>query len=759
MISEQAGAKILVKGIVQGVGFRPFVYNLAIRLGLTGWVRNSSNGVEIEINGQKTAVASFLDALTANPPPLAKIDRIESQPIPPDGYNSFEIYESLARAGEFIPISPDVAICSECQRELFDPDDRRYRYPFINCTNCGPRFTIIKDIPYDRPLTTMASFELCPACQAEYDDPTDRRFHAQPVACPDCGPRTWFEVDGKRQDGDGIEIARDWLKKGKILAVKGLGGFHLACDSTQAEAVAELRRRKHRSEKPFALMAFDLATITRHAEVSKVEAGLLQSPAHPVVLLEKRPASPVTAEVAPKQVTLGIMLAYTPLHLLLLEPAPGFPEILVMTSGNLSEEPICYEDNDARQRLNGLADAFLMHDRPIHMRVDDSVVREFEGRPYFIRRSRGYAPDPVHLSRPVKSILAAGSELKNTFCITRQDYAFISHHIGDLENYETLKAYEEGIRHFEHVFHLNPEVIACDLHPGYLASQYARQRAEKESLPLVEVQHHHAHLAACLGENSWSADEPVIGLAYDGTGYGVDGAIWGGEVLTGSYQGYERDYHLSYVPLPGGDLAIRKPSRMALAYLWQMGIEWEPDLPPVKEYCAQDRMTLRSQLEHHLNTAATSSMGRLFDAVAALTGLCQSVNFEGQAAMELEASIDPDETGIYPVNLDAGQIQVDAMIAAIIADWRAGRPPGQIAARFHNSLVKMNLEVCMDIKEKRTINTVALSGGVWQNQFLLNHTIETLKKNGFKVLTHWQLPANDGGLALGQAMVAEYTVT
>ena len=757
MIPEIFGKKIFVKGIVQGVGFRPFVYTLATQLGLFGWVRNTSSGVEIELNGEEQLISQFLERLSSNPPPLARIDLIENQVVAPDGYTTFEIHESQPRPGEFIPISPDVSICDDCRQELFDPEDRRYHYPFINCTNCGPRFTIIKDIPYDRPLTTMASFKMCPACKAEYEDPTNRRFHAQPVACQDCGPRVWFEVGGEILPGDGIQIAREWLKEGKILAVKGLGGFHLACDATNAAAVSELRRRKRRSDKPFALMAFDCDSIKRYCEVSQKEAQLLKSPAHPVVLMKRKTGSAVPLEVAPNQDTLGIMLPYTPLHLLLLEPAADFSDIFVMTSGNLSEEPICYQDDDARTRLSGLADGFLMHDRPIHMRVDDSVVRIFNASPYFIRRSRGYAPNPVRLPSPVKPILAAGSELKNTFCITRQNYAFISHHIGDLENYETLQAFESGIEHFEHVFHLEPQVIACDLHPGYLASQYARQLSHNKGLPLVEVQHHHAHLAACLAENNWTSSEPVIGLSFDGTGYGTDGAIWGGEVLVGSYQDYERRYHLSYVPLPGADLAIRKPARMALAYLWQLGIDWETDLPPVEEYCAQDRTTLRSQLEHRLNTVSTSSMGRLFDAVSALLGIRQSVNYEGQAAMELEALIDQHEKESYPFRIDGDEIMVDELFPAIIADWRSGNKAGIIAARFHNSLVNLVIEICQAIRNERHIDTVALSGGVWQNQFLLKNSLERLESLGFQVLIHRQLPPNDGCLAFGQAMVAEFT--
>ncbi len=758
MKPDLVGLQIHVKGTVQGVGFRPFIYNLAVQLGLVGWVRNTSGGVEIEIHGSDASISQFLCTLQDNPPPLARIDGIESYPCLANGYTSFTIFESQSQPGEFIPISPDVSICLDCRHELFNPEDRRYHYPFINCTNCGPRFTIIKDIPYDRPLTTMASFHMCQACRKEYQDPSNRRFHAQPIACPDCGPQVWFETGDQPVPGDGIEIARQWLREGKILAVKGLGGFHLACDATNYPAVAELRRRKQRSDKPFALMAYDSATIERYCKVSAEEDHFLNSIAHPIVLLEPKPGNEIAEETAPKQKSLGMMLPYTPLHLLLLEPAPGFPEVLVMTSGNMSEEPICFEDDDARLRLVGLADGFLMHNRPIHMRVDDSVIREYGTKPYFIRRSRGYAPDPIKLAEPIRPILAAGGELKNVFCLTRQDYAFISHHIGDMENYETFRSFEEGISHFERLFRIHPEVIACDLHPNYLASRYARDRAARQGLPLVEVQHHHAHLAACLAENGWTSHQPAIGLSFDGTGYGTDGAIWGSEVLLGGYASYQRLYHLTYVPLPGGDLAIRKPARMALSLLWQAGLDWEPDLPPVEALCFEERTTVRSQLEHHLNTVPTSSLGRLFDAVASLIGIRQSVTYEGQAAIELEAMADPDESGIYPIEVGEGLIKISPLLAAIIADWRSETALSRISARFHNSLVHVIAEVCQTIRRNNGVNTVALSGGVWQNQFLLKRSIETLESLDFKVLIHRQLPPNDGCIALGQALVAAHTL-
>ncbi|HVP20685.1 MAG TPA: carbamoyltransferase HypF [Anaerolineaceae bacterium] len=749
--------RIWIRGIVQGVGFRPFVYQLATRHKLTGWVRNTSSGVEIEINGPEKAVQSFLSQISLEKPPLARIDQIDSTPCEPDGYAGFEIRPSLPEAGQFIPVSPDISICPDCQRELFDPSDRRYRYPFINCTNCGPRFTIVKDIPYDRPQTTMAGFSLCPTCRSEYDNPLDRRFHAQPVACPDCGPHLSFVAGGKTLSDreDALQVARQWLKEGKIIAIKGLGGYHLACDPTNTAAVHILRQRKKRSDKPFALMAFNLETLERHCQINAAERALLGSHERPVVILEKKVASPVAPEVAPNQSTLGCMLAYTPLHLLLLEPDSNGLDLLVMTSGNLSEEPIAYQDDEAFERLDPIADGFLTHNRPIHIRVDDSVGRVVDQQPYLIRRSRGYAPDPVRLPHPVRPILAAGGELKNVFCLTRGQYAFLSHHIGDMENYETLRSFEEGIVHFERLFRIKPEIIACDLHPDYLASRYARARAVAEGLPLIEVQHHHAHLASCLADNGWDSDESAIGLSFDGTGLGPDGAIWGGEVLLGNYSQYQRLYHLSYVPLPGGDSATRKPARIALAHLWQAGLDWDTNLPPVADQCENDRTLLHSMLNARINTPLTSSMGRFFDAASALIGVRQEATYEGQAAIELEALADPIETGYYEFNIQADEFNPFPVWQGLLKDLNTGLPQPILSARFHNSLVELNLEICRRIQRATGVNTVALGGGVWQNRYLLEHTIRRLDRNGFHVLVHRQVPTNDGGLALGQALIAE----
>jgi hydrogenase maturation protein HypF len=662
--------------------------------------------------------------------------------------------------GAFQPISPDVSICPDCLRELFDPSDRRYRYPFINCTNCGPRFTIIKDIPYDRPKTTMAPFAMCPDCEKEYTDPLDRRFHAQPVACPVCGPKVWLETVGATRESPlheeniAVGVTRRLLSQGNILAIKGLGGFHLACDATNAEAVRELRRRKLRVDKPFALMMPDIKTIEAHCFVNDAERELLQSGARPIVLLQRKPESPIARECAPGQDTLGVMLPYTPLHYLLLEKTDDFPEALVMTSGNISEEPIATDNDEARERLASLTDAFLMHDRDIHVRCDDAVVRVFEKDVYPIRRSRGYAPFPVKLPFEASSVLAAGPELKNTFCITNKNYAFLSHHIGDMENYETLQSFEKGIEHFEKLFRVKPEAIAYDLHPNYLSTRYALQRAEQESLPTIGIQHHHAHIAACMAEHGLDGSQPVMGLSFDGTGYGEDGAIWGGEVLITNYQSYERAFHLEYFPLPGGDVAIKKPARTALALLWSLGMEWDDRLAPVAEFCAEDRTTLRTQLERKINTPMTSSMGRLFDAAAALAGVRQSVNYEAQAAIEFEALADVDENDEYPFKRGQDVIEVRSAVEALVADVLADVSIPTISAKFHNGLAQLALEVCQHLRSTKGIEQVALSGGVWQNITLLRRTLSLLQEAGFDVYIHHQVPTNDGGLSLGQAVIA-----
>lgn len=752
---RHSGLEIKVRGIVQGVGFRPFIFNLAESLGLAGTVKNTSGGVEIELDGPQENLDRFLTRLRSELPPLARIDFLESKATTPHGYANFAILQSSPAPGDFLPVPPDIAICADCRLELFSPSDRRFRYPFINCTNCGPRFSIIHALPYDRPLTTMAGFPMCKDCAGEYHDPRNRRFHAQPVACPSCGPNIWLEADHKRlaSGEDTILQARRMLSAGKILAIKGLGGFHLACDATNVRAVETLRSNKKRSDKPFAIMAFGLDQARRHCLIDPDSQSLLLSRQAPIVLLPRLSISTVAEAVAPAQDTLGLMLAYTPLHLLLLEPAPDFPEILVMTSGNLSEEPIAYRDDDALERLTPLADAFLLHNRPIHIRVDDSVAASVRGSSYFFRRSRGYAPDPLSLPFDAPPLLAAGAELKNTFCLARDRYAFLSHHIGDLENYETLQSFEEGISHFERLFRVRPQALACDLHPDYLATRYANERSRTENLPLMHIQHHHAHLAACLVDHQYIPGEPVIGLSYDGTGMGTDGAVWGGEILIGSYTDYRRRFHLAYTPLPGGDLAVRTPARMALSHLWQAEIEWEPDLPPVQYLCADERSIVNAQIERKINSPMTSSMGRLFDAVASLIGLRHKVTYEGQAAVELEAFADPKEKHTYPVEIKEDQIFAGPLLLALIADWRAGISLPILAARFHNSIAQLSLEACRRIRSEGGPATVALSGGVWQNRFLLNRTLDILEADGFKVLIHHRLPTNDACIAVGQAAI------
>ena len=789
--------RIHITGVVQGVGFRPFVYGLATRYDLRGWVCNTSAGVDIEVAGPGDLLDQFVTALTAEAPPLSHIDAIAVNEIAGNNFASFEIRHSASNPNDFLPISPDITLCEDCKRELLDPNDRRYLYPFINCTNCGPRFTIIKDIPYDRPLTTMADFVMCADCAAEYANPLDRRFHAQPVACPKCGPEVWL-IDHRPQTTDdsskmlvggrssmvrgtaAILAVQTMLAAGKIVAIKGLGGFHLACDATNDDAVAELRRRKGRMDKPFALMAPSIEAIERFCKVTPEERALLQSKEHSIVLLGKRvfePASSrahpewtrnevkreskdalamtkISEHIAPGQSTLGVMLPYTPLHELLFQPSALGPHPLVMTSGNYSEEPIATDNDDALARLAPLADAFLLHNRDIHIRCDDSVVRVFKATELPLRRSRGYAPFPVKLPFTVPTILAVGAELKNTFCVTRENYAFLSHHIGDLENYETLRSFEAGITHFERLFRIRPGIIAYDLHPNYLATRYALERAERDGLTLIGVQHHHAHIAACLAEHGLRGDQPVIGVAFDGTGYGTDGAIWGGEFLIADLRGFERAAHLDYMPLPGGDAATRYPYRIALSYLSQAGIGWDDDLAPVKAANPIEQAAVRKQIESNLNTFPTSSMGRLFDAVASICGVRQSVNYEGQAAIEFEALADESEDQMYAFKIEPDRVKMSGVIRAIVADIRSGVPTSVISARFHNGLAQLVLEMCDTIRRERGLNEVALSGGVWQNVTLLHKTLDRLRADHFTVHVHRLVPPNDGGLALGQALIA-----
>jgi hydrogenase maturation protein HypF len=763
--------RVTVTGVVQGVGFRPFIYGLAQRHALTGWVRNTSAGVEIEAEGEPDALDAFTRAITAEAPPLSRIESVRSEAIAGNGYVRFEIRHSAAVEGAYQPISPDMATCDDCLREIFDPSDRHYRYAFTNCTNCGPRFTIIQDIPYDRPKTTMARFEMCPDCQHEYDNPLDRRFHAQPNACPACGPRLELlpspdhDVPPEWDDlpDDEIEAARDLLRAGYILAIKGVGGFHLACDATRPAAVAELRRRKGRVAKPFAVMMPDLDTVLRFCEVSFAAAQVLTGRARPIVLLPLRPGAGIAPEVAPGLRELGVMLPYSPLHHLLLERAPGFPPALVMTSGNFSEEPIATDNADALHRLGPLADAFLLHDREIYIRCDDSVVRALDERVLSLRRSRGYAPYPIPLPFESPPLLATGAELKNTFCLARDDHAFMSQHIGDLANYDALRSYQHSVEHLSRLFRVQPEVIAHDAHPDYMATRYAVERAASSAVRQIAVQHHHAHLASCLAEHKLPPEDPAIGVIFDGTGLGPDGAIWGGEILIGSYSWYRRFAHLRYTPLPGGDAATLRPYRTALAHLWRAGIDWEPDLAPFQAADSQERTILAQQLDKRLNAPDTSSMGRLFDAVASLAGVLQVVTYEAQAAIWLEHQVDPDETGTYPFEIassgDAPRLIDPApALRAILRDLRGGVAVPAVAARFHNGVADMIVETCQLARRSTGIKAVALSGGVFQNSTLLAKTVTRLEEAGFAVFTHELVPPNDGGIALGQAAIAAYIV-
>ena len=759
---QQVSYHIHIKGIVQGVGFRPFIYNLALTHNIKGWVRNSASGVDIEVSGHVDKIESFINEIPISAPPLAQIDSITTEQSDHKRFPDFKIITSKDKASDFIPVSPDVAICVQCQAELFDPQDRRYRYPFINCTNCGPRFTIIRDIPYDRPKTTMAGFEMCPACRQEYENPMDRRFHAQPVACPDCGPQVWLELEPNQihsQKDDAIRGARQLLKEGKILAIKGLGGFHLACDATNSAAVARLRALKKRPAKPFALMAFDIKTIQKFVYTTPPSESLLSSPQSPIVLMPKKENSTIADIVAPRQSRLGFMLPYTPLHLLLLEPADDFPEALVMTSGNLSEEPIIRENQIARERLSDIADGFLLHDRPIHMRIDDSVFGIVNEKPYPIRRARGFAPNPIRLPNALPQVLAVGPQMKNTFCLTRDKYAFLSHYIGEMENWETYQDYQKAIEHYQALFRIKPRAIGYDYHPDYLSTKYALVKSASEGIPAYPIQHHHAHLAAGLIENGLSPTTHVGGLIFDGTGYGTDGTIWGGEVLIGNCVDFTRIYHLDTIPLPGADLAIQKPARMALSALWANNLAWSEDLAPVQYLSGVELRALKNQLEKQINTPLTSSMGRLFDVVSSLIGVRQQITYEAQAAIELEALADQDVLGYYPWGVEDDRIIIKPILEAVLSDLSSNVTQPVIAGRFHNTIAQLSLEIANRLKEEQDIDQVVLSGGVWQNQLLLEKTTALLANAGITPLVHKQIAPNDECVAFGQALITAYRYT
>jgi hydrogenase maturation protein HypF len=745
-----------ITGIVQGVGFRPYIYGLAREHSLTGSVHNHSAGVTIEAEGDSTALIRFESDLLLRLPPLAIIDEIRCSEIPCAGDLHFVISASENAASESTPVPPDIATCDECLRELFDPADRRFAYPFLNCTNCGPRFTIIRDLPYDRSATTMAAFPMCAACAAEYHDPANRRFHAQPNACPACGPRaTLHDLAGQDLCAAGafpLNQARQMLTAGAILAVKGIGGFHLVADATNDAALARLRERKHRFEQPFAVMALDAAAVLEIAFVDENESLLLRSRQRPIVLLKKRPGSSLSPLVAPGNGYVGVMLPYTPIHHLLLSDGP-----LVVTSANPSGEPIVRENHEALARLSAIADAFLTNNRDIEVPCDDSVVRTFEGREMPLRRSRGYAPLPIRMPHDTASILAVGAELKSAFCITKGHFAYLSQHLGDMGTLQTRNAFERALDHLLRLFRVEPECVACDLHPGYLSSDWAREFAARRGLPLVKLQHHHAHVASLIADSGLPLETAVIGIAFDGTGYGSTGGIWGGEVLIVRGLAFDRFAHLGNIWQAGGDASIQVPARAALSHLLAAGVAWDPDLPCVAAFRPAELRVLERQLQRDLNCVQSSSMGRLFDAVSALLGVRQRVSYEGQAAIELEAICAPGTGRRYPSEIVMGvPVVLDPapLIRAIVADLGRGVTTGEIATAFHCAIAEWVAAVSRLARARTGLNRVGLTGGVFQNITLLHLSVDLLRADGFEVLVHRAVPANDGGLSLGQAALA-----
>ncbi len=781
--------RVEIEGAVQGVGFRPFVYRLAADGGLGGWVRNDGRGVFLEVEGDAAAVGRFRERLEEDPPPRARITSVRDREVPPEGASAFEIRFSHENGAKSVLVLPDIATCGVCLSEVRDASSRRHRYPFTNCTNCGPRFTILRALPYDRPNTTMAGFALCADCRAEYESPRDRRFHAQPNACDSCGPHLelWAPSgDVLATQDDALLACGEALSKGRIAAVKGLGGFHLTCDAQNGAAVALLRERKQRYEKPLALMVRDIPAARRLCEVSEEAALLLESPERPIVLLPAREGNGVAQNVAPGNPNLGLMLPATPLHHLMLDTLE-FP--IVATSGNLSDEPICTDEREALVRLGGMADLFLVHDRPIERHMDDSVARIVDGVPRLLRRARGFAPLPVRLPHEVPPLLAVGAHLKNAVALAVGRQAFISQHIGDLETPQALAAFERVIGDLARLYEVTPSAVAHDLHPDYLSTKWALA----SGLPTIPVQHHHAHLASCLAENG--VDGPALGVTWDGTGYGTDGTVWGGEFLLGDANGYERVAHLKPFRLPGGEAAVREPRRSAAGILWEMAVEEERErggrgttgdfLEGKKEgagatsgaFSAAEKRVLSSMLERNLNSPVTSSAGRLFDAVASLLGVAQRCSFEGQAAMQLEWLADPGEVGTGSLELPLEEIgllafrdcapgtapTVDAsaspskilldwapLVSALLAEHAAGVPIARLAARFHNALAAAIVEVARRVGCPR----VALTGGCFQNRLLTERTAAALRREGFDVLLHREVPPNDGGICLGQAAVA-----
>jgi hydrogenase maturation protein HypF len=764
--SDNVRQRFTVVGVVQGVGFRPFVHRIATDLGLAGFVGNDSGAVFIEVQGPVARIDEFGRRLRGEAPPLARITTISIVDVAAntlDG-DGFHIVDSQTVSGATTPIPPDIAVCDDCVAELFSPQDRRYRHPFVTCTNCGPRFTIIRALPYDRPATTMSTFAMCDRCADEYHDPADRRFHAQPIACPDCGPSLWFCGPELIEGADAaLAATQRALAAGAVVAIKGIGGYHLACVVDDESAVGALRSRKARGAKPFAMLVRDLDIARRYAHIDDAEAAVLTSPARPIVLLRRRADAPVVDAVAPGSPLLGLMLPYSPIHHLLLAPVPGadeagaeVPDALVLTSANRSDEPICFTEDDAASRLSTLCDAVLDHNRPIHVPCDDSVVRVIDGRELPIRRSRGYAPLPIDLGRDGPAVLAVGGELKNTFCLTDGSRAYMSGHIGDMETLETLRAFERAVGQLSEIRH-QPVRLAADLHPGYQTRNWAERHADDRPLDLV--QHHHAHVVSLLAEHG-RLGEPIIGVSFDGTGYGCDETIWGGEILAVGPDSHRfvRVGHLLPVPLPGGDAAVRNPWRMALAQLWTAGIDWTADLAPVATATPAELRLIRSQLESNAGCVACSSMGRLFDAIASLLDVRHRIDYEGQAAIELEVLADTAGSHAAELRMDVrtdGLIDPAGMVRAMVSALRAGVEPAALAAGFHWAVADAVLQVVSLVAGK--VQMVGLTGGVFQNVLLLRECRHRLQEAGFEVLTHHAVPPNDGGLALGQAAVCMLT--
>ena len=726
-----------IRGIVQGVGFRPFVHKLVRSCGLSGYIKNTSSGVALELEGERPALERFVALLPEQAPVLAVIESMEaSYSKELRGYEGFEIRRSQREEFRNTLISPDIGICEDCLRELRDPRDRRYRYPFINCTNCGPRFTIIKDIPYDRAKTSMAGFPMCPDCDREYHDIDNRRYHAQPDCCASCGPRAFYlDEAGNEIPGDGIELAREALKAGKIVAVKGLGGMHLACRCDDEALVRELRRRKQRDEKPFALMCRDVDCVRRVCRLSEAEERVLTGFRRPIVLLEKRQPG---LDYLSENGDLGVMLPYTPLHYLLFGDDL---DMLVMTSANLSDTPILFKNAEALDKLRGIADGFLLHDREIQTRCDDSLCWVLEGKEYPARRSRGYVPFPLRMEGTLQSVLACGAEQKASFCLSKGSYVFPSQHIGDLKNMETLENYTQQIAHFKHLFDIEPTLVTCDLHPDYMSTEYAQSLG----LPLVQVQHHHAHMAACMADNGLEGE--VIGLVWDGTGYGTDGTAWGGECLTGGYAAFQRFGHILPMALPGGDRATKEIDRLAFSLLYAAGCDTS---------FISAAETYRAVLAAGLNCPLSSGMGRLFDGVAAILGVKTRCSYEGQGAILLEAAAKEKEEGVYPVSLSGRPLVFDwrEMVHAIVQDRQRGTETGVIAARFMNTLVEMAVKMAVAAREETGLNRACLSGGSFQNMYIMHRLPDRLRDDGFQVYHHSRVSTNDEGIALGQLMIA-----